>query len=428
MKLNIGKTAAGVAGAGVAVGATTFAVSSMGDEGGADDIVEIDGIVETTDAVTEASVSATGTDTAAAAATVAAAAAEAEVDSHFQDWGEDYLASDDNQPAPEDNDLAYAEGEGHDYDDIAVEHEPAPEDNLMADADGANVLPEIEVTPWSGTDEDDLAATDATPEDNDMAAADPTDDYDNLMADLGIQGDDDLMTLGDEEPELAAAEPAAAQPADAEPEAIPMGNVGTGFQAAAADDLAAATINVDLDAQPLDIPASPVADIQIDTDADNLMASVEADVDNLIGGLADEGLVASTQGTLHQEIDETDTLSEGLIQFDEMHTMTGANGQEMTVATAHYSDDGMPVMVADTTGDGSFDSYVDAAGNILGSVNSHLTTDDAQVQIYGDDDYIAGAQFDVDSDLEHLTAMTNTEFDTDFDPTADLIDTASDMV
>ena len=448
------RTAAATAGAAAAVGATSYVISQMGDTPAPDtDIIDIDNVITTPDDNPQpADDTAAAADTAAtaqSAAQEAAAAAQAADTAHnFSDWGEEYLADtpaepDTAQPDPAQNDTADAEP--------ATPAEPDPEQNILAQTETTTHTAQADQTPQDSTmtpnnnnPEQNILAdadTEPAPEQNILADADaatpfsgqyaedlaavspqPFDDYDSLMADLGIQGDDDLLTI-DQDDTLAQAD------TDPAPQAIPMDDITSGYQAAdPAADLATATINIDLDPQPLDTPEVPLTDITIDTDADNLMAAVEAQVGDIVSNLADEGLVASTQGTFHQEIDETDTLAEGLIQFDEIHTATGPDGHEMTVATAHYSDDGMPVMMADTTGDGRFDSYVDAAGNILGTVNANLTTDDAQVQIYGDDDYIAGTQFDVDTDLEHLTAMTNTDLDADFNPAADIIDTSTDMV
>ena len=410
---------AGAAGAAAVVGATAVAFGMMGD-GDVEDVVEIDAVDATDDAVSAAAAAEEQVQAAQAQTEETAAAPEAEAAQEevaAASGSAARPASSEQASAPETSDSAEAPHVFEDEIPVVETNETEVESNDFADA--------------AGTSAEDLAAVDMNNDaEVDMAATEP----------INLDSDEPVDLAADEPLDLASVEVEAVEtdaPLDME---VPV-DAQDDMAAIDMNDVSIDTVNLEdetIGSANLDINMDDIETVQIETPnfdreaaaGDMAMADTGSFADTIIDGVQDfvKGIVnpeALDNPTFVQQVDQPELDSSGLIQFDNTFQITGADGNVINAAEFHYSDDGFPSIMADTTGDGTYDSIVDMAGNILGAAPANMEVADAMMQLNGDADYMnfdAGAM-DAASDLSYMDNIT----DTGSDLGVDLVDSGIDM-
>jgi len=405
---------AGSAGAAAVVGATSVAIGMMGDDG-AEDVVEVDTIDTSADEIADIS-DAAAAEEAAAAQQEAESAPEAAAAPHHT---ASHTTSAPSPEQPAETETA-ASAEGADAvvvddtfgDDVPVveETEVEVEANEMAEAEDANIHDDAQVDlaanePVAIPDDDEPMADDIAAEASadmeadaavELAAAEP--------ADLGLD-----MSV-----DLAAAEPAEMGDLDLEPIDIPLD---------AQDDFSKAIPMNDMDLDDV-VSTNAVNDMAASAATDSFGDMVIEPIQDFVNNLINP--TEEAEGTFTAQIDQPEIDSSGLIQYDKMYDVTDANGNVLHAAEFHYSDDGFPSIMADTTGDGVYDSIIDAAGNILGAAPANMEVADAMMQLNQDSDYMTldtDADFTASVDPSYLDNIT----DTGADLGVDMVDTGIDM-
>ena len=419
-KSNSGKVA-GMAGAAAVVGATAVAFGMMGD-GDAEELVEIENVDATDDAASA---------TAAAEEQVQAAQAQAEE------------ATAEAAPEAADAQEEVAAASSHTTTHASSEQASAPGASDSAEAPHVfeEEIPVVETNESEAEANDFADAADTTTED--LAAADV-----NTDAEVDMAATEPINLDSDEPVDLAADEPldmASVEVEDVEADApldmeVPL-DAQEDMASIDMNDVSIDTVNLEdatIGSADLDINMDDIESVQLETpnfdrDAaagDMAMADTGSFADAIIDGVQDfvKGIVNPEpldNPTFVEQVDQPELDSSGLIQFDNTFQITGADGNVINAAEFHYSDDGFPSIMADTTGDGTYDSIVDMAGNVLGAAPANMEVADALMQLNGDADYMnfdAGG-LDAASDLSYMDNIT----DTGSDLGVDLVDSGIDM-
>lgn len=96
---------------------------------------------------------------------------------------------------------------------------------------------------------------------------------------------------------------------------------------------------------------------------------------------------------LSSQIDANDIDAPDLLAVQKFETAYGPDGQEMNIAVA-TTPDGGEYLLADTDGDGVYESLFDTNGNFLVSVEANITHSDLEVSMQNGGGYLAFNEFD----------------------------------
>lgn len=96
---------------------------------------------------------------------------------------------------------------------------------------------------------------------------------------------------------------------------------------------------------------------------------------------------------LSSQIDNNDIDAPDMLSVEKLEVAYGTDGQEMNIAVTSTPDGG-EYLLADTDGDGIYESLLDTDGNFLASIGANITHSDLEVSMQNGGGYLALNEFD----------------------------------